>query len=110
MRSARETGDGPVPGAVAEAPSVPGPLLSVRDLSVSYRQGQRRIAVLRGVSLEVGRGQALALIGESGCGKTTLGLALTRLLPKSAEVGGGSITFHGKMGRVSVLDLPAEAL
>jgi peptide/nickel transport system ATP-binding protein len=66
-------------------------LLSIRDLRVDYGSGP----VVRGVSLSVAPGQVLGLAGESGSGKSTVGLAVPRLLPRHAVVG-GSILFRGE--------------
>ncbi|HEY3602490.1 MAG TPA: ATP-binding cassette domain-containing protein, partial [Chthoniobacterales bacterium] len=51
---------------------MPPPQLVARDLRRSFRIGPRRIEVLRGVSLEVQRGECVFLCGASGAGKTTL--------------------------------------
>ncbi|WAC73900.1 ABC transporter ATP-binding protein [Roseateles sp. SL47] len=65
------------------------PLLQVRDLSVSL-PGPRgsRLQALRGLDLTLDRGESLALIGESGSGKTLTALALMGLLPEGAQVAG----------------------
>jgi len=63
-------------------------LLKVRDLRVSYRTGVRESPAVRGVDLTLERGQTLGLAGESGSGKSTMALALLRLLPPSAKVTG----------------------
>ncbi|WP_353174517.1 dipeptide ABC transporter ATP-binding protein, partial [Paracandidimonas soli] len=90
-------GDAAVTRAVAGSRQAePGSvLLSVRDLHVSYLQPgswwRGRASgrdVVRGVSLDLARGETLALLGESGCGKTTLVKALLRLLERSAVVRG----------------------
>lgn len=76
------------------------PVLSVRDLEVAYRTGkQSRVRALRGVSFDLYPESSLALVGESGCGKTTLGLALLRLLPTLGEITGGEVTYTGGDGR-----------
>ena len=60
-------------------------VLSLRNLAVSYPSG---VQALRGVSLEVAPGEIVGLVGESGAGKTVLGLAALGLLPSSAELDG----------------------
>ncbi len=62
-----------------------GSVLSLRDLKVTYANG---VHALRGIDLEIGRGEALALVGESGCGKSTLATAILGLLPAGTLVGG----------------------
>jgi peptide/nickel transport system ATP-binding protein len=74
------------------------PLLSVDDLTVTYAGGVRAV---RGVSFSLDSGQVLGLAGESGSGKTTVGLSLLRLLPVSASVT-GSVQLRGE----DVLDAP----
>ncbi|MEW2394655.1 ABC transporter ATP-binding protein [Streptomyces sp. NPDC046862] len=60
-------------------------LLEVRNLDVTYAGGA---AAVRGVDLSLAAGRMLGIAGESGCGKTTLALALLRLLPSGTRVGG----------------------
>ena len=64
------------------------PLLSVRDLHVSYPSRSGPVPAVRGVNLELEAGQTLGLAGESGCGKSTLAGALLRLLPSGTQVTG----------------------
>ncbi|WP_164759134.1 ABC transporter ATP-binding protein [Mesorhizobium sp. M6A.T.Ce.TU.002.03.1.1] len=63
-------------------------LLSIRDLTVTYRRDGSEVAALKHVSLDVAAGERLAIIGESGSGKSTLALAIAGLLPASARIGG----------------------
>jgi len=70
-------------------------ILEIRDLVVHYADGSRRIKAVDGVSLSLRRGSVLALVGESGCGKTTVALAVLGLLPDSAAVIGGRVRFAG---------------
>jgi peptide/nickel transport system ATP-binding protein len=64
------------------------PLLSVRDLCVTYRSQAGGVPAVRGVSFDVGPGETLGLAGESGCGKSTIAGALLRVLPRGTEVTG----------------------
>ncbi|MEV4398435.1 ABC transporter ATP-binding protein [Nonomuraea sp. NPDC049607] len=68
-------------------------MLSVRDLRMTFpvRRGQR-VRAVDGVSFDVPEGQALGLVGESGCGKSTTGRMIVRLL----EPTGGTVTFDGQ--------------
>jgi peptide/nickel transport system ATP-binding protein len=107
---AGDTSARPAPGAAAFRertdsrkeefdPGTPGRLLEVEDLRVHFpiRRGiLRRIAshvkAVDGVSLALARGRTLALVGESGCGKTTAGKAILRLIPAS----GGRVRLDGR--------------
>jgi peptide/nickel transport system ATP-binding protein len=64
------------------------PLLSVRDLEVTYRSSAGPVPAVRGVSLDLAAGETLGLAGESGCGKSSVAGALLRLLPRGTEVRG----------------------
>ena len=70
-------------------------LLEVRDLRVAV-DGRGHAEALRGVSLDVARGEIVGLVGESGCGKTTTALAVMRLLARQFRVVGGSVAFDGQ--------------
>lgn len=72
------------------------PLLSVENLSVSLALPHGTLQVLRNLSFTVNRGETLALVGESGCGKSITALALLRLLPKRiGRISAGRIQFGG---------------
>jgi len=87
------------------------PILSVRDLVVEYRTSVGPIRAVRGVSFDLYPNECLALVGESGCGKTTLGLALLRLLPKLGYTPSGSVTYRRRDGEVvDLLRLGREQL
>jgi len=71
------------------------PLLSVRNLKVHFKVQKGWVRAVDGVSLEVDEGETVGLVGESGCGKTTLAYAITQLLPANAYILGGEIIFGG---------------
>jgi len=64
------------------------PLLELRDMTVTYHTGRGPVPAVRGVDLVVDTGQTVGLAGESGCGKSTVALAVLRLLPTTARLGG----------------------
>ncbi|SPF75129.1 Glutathione import ATP-binding protein GsiA [Aliiroseovarius pelagivivens] len=70
-------------------------LLTVNNLSVSFRQDGQSHPAVRGISFHVEQGETVALVGESGSGKSVSALSTVSLLPDSAEVT-GSITYEGR--------------
>lgn len=72
-------------------------LLSVTDLEVGFRTDNGLARVLDHVSLTIGRGEIVGLVGESGCGKTTLARSILGVLPaNSARISSGTIDFDGR--------------
>lgn len=71
-------------------------LLEVNNLSVQYGGAQGGVLAIEGVDLLVGVGEFVGLAGESGCGKTTLAMAIPNLLPKYASITTGTIVFDGQ--------------
>jgi peptide/nickel transport system ATP-binding protein len=72
-------------------------LLEVRDLAVEFATERGVARVLDGISLDIGSGEVVGLVGESGCGKTTLARAILGVLPAGvARIGGGAIRFQGR--------------
>jgi peptide/nickel transport system ATP-binding protein len=86
--------------------SAPPPLLSVRDLAVEVPDGGGWRRIVDGVSLEVAPGEVLGLIGESGAGKTTLGLAALGHARAPARFAGGQVL----LGGADLLRMPPRAL
>ena len=76
---------------------MPEPLLAVRGLQVEFATDEGRAQVLDRVELDVGAGEVVGLVGESGCGKTTLARSILGILPApAARVRGGRIEFRGE--------------
>jgi peptide/nickel transport system ATP-binding protein len=71
-------------------------LLSVRDLSVSFVTEGGVARVLDAVNLSLAPGEIMGLVGESGCGKTTLARSILGALPANANVRGGALLFDGR--------------
>ncbi|GAA2634607.1 ABC transporter ATP-binding protein [Streptomyces axinellae] len=73
-----------------------GILLAVRELTVRFRmRGGREIAAVTDASFDLAAGECLALVGESGCGKSVLASALLGLLPGNARTGGRALLYGG---------------
>ena len=72
------------------------PVLSVQNLSVSMKGANGPVPVLENLSFEVDEGKTMALVGESGCGKSMTALAIMRLLPEDFTVTSGRILLDGE--------------
>jgi peptide/nickel transport system ATP-binding protein len=73
----------------------PHPALKLDNLGVEYRVKGRSLQVLEGINLEIGRGEAYGLVGESGCGKSTAAYSVLRYLPRNGQVNRGRILVDG---------------
>ncbi len=94
--------------ATQDAPNAlhTGALLSVESLTITYRGEQGRQTAVRDVSFELYPREAYGLVGESGCGKSTIALAIMRYLAANGRVAAGRITFAGQ----DLLRLPVREL
>jgi peptide/nickel transport system ATP-binding protein len=81
-------------------------LLDVRDLRVAFPGTTTPIHPVDGVSFTLARGETLALVGESGCGKSLTALALLQLVPRPGRVANGSV----RLGDTDIATLSGEAL
>jgi peptide/nickel transport system ATP-binding protein len=81
-------------------------LLDVVDLKASYRTTAGASRAIDGVSFTVGEGLSLGLIGESGCGKTTVGRAIIRVMPRNMSLESGQILFKGQ----NLVGLPEQQM
>lgn len=81
-------------------------LLEVKNLSVEYRIGEKRLSAVDDVSFSIEEGQVFVLVGESGCGKSTVASAVARLLLDGNEEVSGEILFDG----VEITGLPEKEM
>ena len=81
-------------GTDLETPSTP--ILEIDGLSISYFTRATEIPAVIDFSLTVGAGEAIGLVGESGCGKSTVAMAIMRYLGHNGAITGGSIRFKGR--------------
>ena len=71
-------------------------LLTVRDLHVSFFTDRGEVRAVRGVDLEIRAGETLALVGESGCGKSATALSIMRLIEPPGRIARGALHFRGQ--------------
>ena len=71
-------------------------LLVLKDVNVATQIDGRRVDVLRDVSLAIGRGELVGVVGESGAGKSMLGRLIADMLPKGFSVSGGNVAFRDR--------------
>ncbi len=86
-------------------------LLEVENLSIAFTTDGVPVPVVSNVSFGIKRGEIIALVGESGCGKSVTCMAMTRLLPEPpAQYLTGKITFNTEKEKYSIFDLPPRQL
>jgi peptide/nickel transport system permease protein len=91
--------------AESSAEPVLDAVLTVRDLSIAFPAPDGgQLPVVQDVSFDINRGEAVGIVGESGCGKTITGLAVLGMLPPGAQIACGSIWVNGR----DVTGLPAR--
>jgi peptide/nickel transport system ATP-binding protein len=72
------------------------PLLEVEDLRTEFHMRTANVVAIDGVSFNVQQGECVGIVGESGCGKSTTGFSIMRLLPGNGHVTGGHIVLRGR--------------
>src|SRR3712207_4144057 len=94
--------------ATETAAAAPAPLVGVGGMRVvvARPEGRGEVPIVKDVSFTVGRGEVVALIGESGSGKTTIALALMGYARSGCRIAGGRV----RLGGTEVLSLPASGL
>lgn len=85
-------------------------LLEIEDLRTHFLMDDGVIAAVDGVDLRVRRGETLAIVGESGCGKSVMARSILRLVDRPGRIEGGKITLHRDGGPVELVGAPARLL
>ena len=81
---------------MSQKPDYDGPILEIDSLSISFFTRLREIPAVMDFSVEVQPGEAVGLVGESGCGKSTVALGVMQDLGVNGRIVGGSIKFKGR--------------
>src|SRR5580704_12545060 len=82
------------------------PVLEITDLSTHIQLTRSVVQAVGNISLHIEPGEALGLVGESGCGKSMTGLSIMNLLPPGGSIVNGSIKLQGR----ELVGLPAEEI
>jgi oligopeptide/dipeptide ABC transporter ATP-binding protein len=89
-------------------------ILSIRNLKITFKTFNGSVQAVNGVNLDVGRGEIIGLVGESGCGKSVTAKAILRLLPKRSTAIDGKILFNGRdllsLGAKEILKIRGNAI
>ena len=80
-----------------------GAILDVSDLSVRFVHREGTVRAVNGVDLRLSEGEAVGIVGESGCGKTITAYSILNILPRTAEISSGSIRYRLRGGEVADL-------
>jgi oligopeptide/dipeptide ABC transporter ATP-binding protein len=78
------------------------PILRIEDLHVTFTSEEGVVGAVNGVSLALGRRRVLAIVGESGCGKSVTAYSILRLIRRPGRIAGGAIHYHPGGGRPAV--------
>src|ERR1700678_433302 len=71
-------------------------VLEVQNLRTEFRMRHSSVVAVDDISFSVGQGECVGIVGESGCGKSTTGLSILRLLPTNGHLIGGRVTLPGR--------------
>jgi peptide/nickel transport system ATP-binding protein len=82
------------------------PVIAVQDLAIAYETRNGDVLAVRDVSFEISKGETMGLVGESGCGKSTVAYGLVNYLGRNGKIAHGDIVFQGQ----SLVGRSAEAL
>src|SRR5690554_5836693 len=80
-------------------------LLQIKNLELNFDNDEGTVKALNGVNLNIKKGQAVGVVGESGCGKSVTAYSILRLLPKTAKIIEGSIKYRKNDEIIDLLKL-----
>jgi len=83
-------------------------LLTINNLHTHFFLDEGTVHAVNGVNLEIPRGKTVALVGESGCGKSVTAFSILRLVSSPGKIVSGEITLHGKNGGIVLTDLEED--
>lgn len=86
------------------------PLLEILDLSTQFHTSRGVVRAVDGVDLAIGKGEAVGLVGESGCGKTMTAFSVMRLVPSPGKIIGGEVWLDYDDSRRDLTKLPEEEM
>ncbi|MCQ4209537.1 ABC transporter ATP-binding protein [Streptomyces longispororuber] len=86
------------------------PILEIEDLHTCFELDDGTVRAVSGVDLTIGRGEVLAVVGESGCGKSVMARSVLRLIDKPGRITGGSIRVHDADRVVDMVTAPGPEL
>jgi peptide/nickel transport system ATP-binding protein len=72
------------------------PILDVRNLAIAYETRQGEVPAVRGVSFDIRRAETLGIVGESGCGKSTIAFGIVNFLGRNGKIVDGEVLFQGQ--------------
>ena len=81
-------------------------LIEVKDLCIEFKGSGGTVKAVDNVSFDIKKGEVFALVGESGCGKSTTAMGIMQLIKEPGKIAGGSINFEGK----DLLQLSADEM
>src|SRR5579875_2025939 len=71
-------------------------VLELNNLRTEFHMRSGNVVAVDGVTLQVAEGESVGVVGESGCGKTTVGMSIMRLLPSNGHISGGNVVLNGR--------------
>ncbi|MFN7106562.1 MAG: ATP-binding cassette domain-containing protein, partial [Pyrobaculum sp.] len=87
------------------------PLLELRNVKMYYNTSRGAVKAVDNISFVLNKGEAMAIVGESGCGKSSLAFTMIKLLPKNVgEYGGEILLYDDELGVVDIVKMPEEEL